>query len=100
MSAAARTRTAIQFLKSMNSGLKARHDTAIIAAEDSSSYPRVTAPVFAGGLGFDYKWDLGWMHDTLEYFQSAPMYRSRDYHKLTFSMLYFYNERYILPTLS
>lgn len=90
-------RTAIEFLKSMNCGLKARHPSAVIAAEDSSSYPKVTAPVFDGGLGFDYKWDLGWMHDTLEYFQSAPMYRTRDYHKLTFSMLYFYNEKYILP---
>ena len=88
---------AISFLKSMNSGLKARHPSAVIAAEDSSSYPKVSAPVFDGGLGFDYKWDLGWMHDTLEYFQSAPMYRTRDYHKLTFSMLYFYNEKFILP---
>lgn len=90
-------RYGIQFLKDMNCGLKARHPSAILAAEDSSAYPKVAAPVFDGGLGFDYKWDLGWMHDTLEYFQSAPMYRSRDYHKLTFSMLYFYNERYILP---
>ncbi len=90
-------RQAIEFLRSMNCCLKARHPTAIIAAEDSSTYPKVTAPVFLGGLGFDYKWDLGWMHDTLEYFQSAPMYRSRDYHKLTFSMLYFYNEKFILP---
>ena len=88
---------AIQFLKDMNSGLKARHPSAILAAEDSSSYPKVAAPVFDGGLGFDYKWDLGWMHDTLEYFQSAPIYRTRDYHKLTFSMLYFFNEKYILP---
>lgn len=88
---------AIGFLRSMNSGLKARHPSAILAAEDSSSYPKITAPVFDGGLGFDYKWDLGWMHDTLEYFQSAPIYRTRDYHKLTFSMLYFYNEKFILP---
>lgn len=89
-------RYAIEFIKNLNCGLKARHPSAIIAAEDSTSYPRVTAPVFAGGLGFDYKWDLGWMHDTLEYFQTPPMYRTRDYHKLTFSMLYFYNENYIL----
>lgn len=88
---------AIEFLKKMNLGLKQRHPTAILAAEDSSAYPKVTVPVKDGGLGFDYKWDLGWMHDTLEYFQTAPMYRSRDYHKLTFSMHYFYNERYILP---
>ena len=90
-------RTAIDFLRSMNCGLKARHPSAVIAAEDSSAYPKVTAPVFDGGLGFDYKWDLGWMHDTLDYFRCAPMYRSRDYHKLTFSMLYFYNEKFILP---
>lgn len=90
-------RIAIEFLKEMNCGLKARHPMAVIAAEDSSSYPGVTKPVFAGGLGFDCKWDLGWMHDTLEYFQSAPEYRSRDYNKLTFSMLYFYNENFILP---
>ena len=90
-------RTAISFLKDMNCGLKARHPSAVLIAEDSSAYPKVAAPIFDGGLGFDYKWDLGWMHDTLDYFRSAPMYRSRDYHKLTFSMLYFYNEKYILP---
>ncbi|MBR6384771.1 MAG: 1,4-alpha-glucan branching protein GlgB [Ruminococcus sp.] len=88
---------AIQFLKDMNSGLKARHPSAVLIAEDSSAYPKVACPVFDGGLGFGYKWDLGWMHDTLEYFQSAPIYRTRDYHKLTFSMLYFFNEKYILP---
>lgn len=88
---------AIEFIKNMNSGLKKRHPTAILAAEDSSAYPHVTDSVESGGLGFDYKWDLGWMHDTLEYFQTSPMYRSRDYHKLTFSMHYFYNERFILP---
>jgi len=90
-------RYGIEFIKSMNCGLKARHPSAVLIAEDSSSYPKVAKPVFDGGLGFDYKWDLGWMHDTLEYFQSAPMYRSRDYHKLTFSMLYFYNETFVLP---
>lgn len=88
---------AIEFIKNMNAGLKKRHPTAILAAEDSSAYPNVTASIENGGLGFDYKWDLGWMHDTLEYFQTSPMYRSRDYHKLTFSMMYFYNERFILP---
>ena len=92
-------RNALDFIRIMNCGLKERHPSAIIAAEDSSAYPKVTAPVSEGGLGFDYKWDLGWMHDTLDYFRTAPMYRSRDYHKLTFSMLYFYNEKFIL-TLS
>ena len=68
----------------------------MLIAEDSTAYPGVTEPVWKGGLGFDYKWDLGWMHDTLEYFQTGPEYRSRDYHKLTFSMVYFWNERYML----
>lgn len=87
----------VDFIRSMNKGLKERYPTAIIAAEDSSAYPDVTKSVENGGLGFDYKWDMGWMHDTLEYFQTSPMYRSRDYHKLTFSMLYAAKERYILP---
>lgn len=90
-------RSAIEFLKSMNSGLKSRHPSALLAAEDSSSYPGVTKPVFAGGLGFDYKWDLGWMNDTLEYFRTDPLFRGSNYNKLTFSMLYYYNENFILP---
>lgn len=88
--------TTLNFLKTMNQGLKGLHPTAMLIAEDSTSYPGVTKRVEEGGLGFDYKWDLGFMHDTLEYFQSAPEYRSRDYHKLTFSMMYYYNERYLL----
>lgn len=88
---------AVDFIQSMNKGLKERYPTAILAAEDSSAYPDVTKSAENGGLGFDYKWDMGWMHDTLEYFQTSPMYRSRDYHKLTFSMVYFGNEQYILP---
>ncbi len=86
----------VDFLKRMNEGLKSLHPTAMLIAEDSTSFPNVTKPVWAGGLGFDYKWDLGWMHDTLEYFQTGPEYRSRDYHKLTFSMVYFWNENYLL----
>lgn len=88
---------AVQFLQTMTSELKERAPQAILVAEDSSAYPGVTRSVSEGGLGFDYKWCLGWMHDTLEYFQSAPEYRSRDYHKLTFSMMYFPGERYLLP---
>ena len=89
--------TTLDFLKVMNQGLKSLHPTAMLIAEDSTNFPGVTKPVDQGGVGFDYKWDLGFMHDTLEYFQSAPEYRSRDYHKLTFSMMYNYNERYLLP---
>ncbi len=88
--------TTLEFLKHMNQGLKERHPTAMLIAEDSTSYPGVTRSIWENGLGFDYKWDLGWMHDTLEYFQTAPEYRTRDYHKLTFSMMYYYNEKYML----
>lgn len=88
---------AVSFIQTMNSGLKQRFDGIILAAEDSTSFPGVTCPVHQNGLGFDYKWDMGWMHDTLEYFQSAPEYRSRDYHRLTFSMMYYYDANFILP---
>ena len=87
----------VDFLKFMNSGLKQQNPNCILMAEDSTSYPDVTKPVEQGGLGFDYKWDMGWMHDTLEYFQMDPEYRSANYHKLTFSMMYFQNEKYLLP---
>lgn len=88
---------AIQFVKNMNRGLKERHDNILLIAEDSSSYPNVTKSVAGGGLGFDYKWDLGWMNDTLDFFGLHPSERQKHYHKLTFSMLYYYNDRYLLP---
>lgn len=88
---------AVEFLRYMNQGLKERHPSIILAAEDSTSFPGVTKSVKEGGLGFDYKWDMGWMNDTLDYFRTAPGYRTRDYHKLTFSMAYYYDERYLLP---
>lgn len=88
---------AVQFLQTMNQGLKERFPSAMLIAEDSSSYPGVTKAVWAGGLGFDYKWDMGWMNDTLNYFRTAPEYRRDNYHKLTFSMMYYYNENYLLP---
>ena len=69
----------------------------MLSAEDSTSFEGVTKPADQGGLGFDYKWDMGWMNDTLDYFRTAPEYRSRDYHKLTFSMMYYYNDVFLLP---
>ena len=87
----------LDFLKGMNRGLKARHPSALLIAEDSTAYPGVTRPVDEGGLGFDYKWDLGWMHDTLEFCQTQPDLRPRDLGKLLWSMHYFANERYLLP---
>lgn len=88
---------AVDFLREMNRGLKALHPTALLCAEDSTAYPGVTRPVEEDGLGFDYKWDMGWMNDTLNFLRTAPEYRSREYHKLTFSMLYYYGDRFLLP---
>ena len=87
----------LQFLRAMNRGLKERCPRALLVAEDSSAYPGVTRPAEEGGLGFDLKWDLGWMHDTLSYFQAPPEERASQGGKLTFSMDYFANERYLLP---
>ncbi len=88
---------ALQFIRGMNEGLSRLHPQVMLIAEDSTNYPKVTAPVEYDGLGFDYKWDMGWMNDTLEYFRIHPYDRKFHYHKLTFSMTYFYNENYILP---
>ena len=87
----------LEFLKGMNAGLQQRHPTAILIAEDSTNFSKVTAPVEYGGLGFDYKWDLGWMNDTLDYFKKTPEERKHNLSKLTFSMMYAWNEHYILP---
>lgn len=87
----------INFLKTMNKGLHTLHPTAMLIAEDSTAYPGVTKDVDEGGLGFDYKWDLGWMHDTLKYFECHPYDRAYIPEKITFSIFYTYNERYILP---
>ncbi len=89
----------IEFTKKMNHQLKRRYPDVMLIAEDSSSFPQVTHSIEHGGLGFDYKWDLGWMNDTLAYFKKDPVMRqSQDIHyKLTFSMMYFYRENYILP---
>lgn len=89
--------TTLRFLKAMNQGLHALHPTAMLIAEDSTAYRGVTCPVEWNGLGFDYKWDLGWMHDTLSYLQSHPYDRAGQRNKLMFSMHYFYNEQYLLP---
>lgn len=88
---------AAKFLQYMNRGLKALHPTAILIAEDSTSYPDVTKSVSENGLGFDYKWDMGWMNDTLDYCRTAPAYRGMNYHKLTFSMMYYYHDQFLLP---
>ena len=87
----------LNFLRKMNFGLHQLHPTAMLIAEDSTSYPGCTKPVDQGGLGFDYKWDLGWMNDTLDYFMKQSGERVSFAQRLTFSMFYFYNERHLLP---
>ena len=88
---------AVDFVKTMNDGLKKINKGCMTIAEDSTSFKGITADTQKGGLGFDYKWDLGWMHDTLDYFALPPEKRIEAYHKLTFSMLYFKDENYLLP---
>ena len=88
---------AVEFIRYMNQELHRRHPTALLIAEDSTNFLKVTAPVEYNGLGFDYKWDLGWMNDTLNYFKTPPSERPSHYYKLSFSMDYFYNELYLLP---
>lgn len=88
---------AVNFLRGLNEGLHSRWNGVLLIAEDSSNFPKVTAPVEYGGLGFDYKWDMGWMNDTLRYFSLPPEARLENHHLLTFSMDYFFNELYLLP---
>ena len=88
---------AIEFIKRLTGKLHAAHDDVMIIAEDSSSYQGVTKPLEHGGLGFDYKWDLGWMNDTLKYYAKDPLFRKFHHNQLTFSMAYFYSENFMLP---
>lgn len=88
---------AVRFIQKMNDGLHHRFRHAILIAEDSTNYLKVTAPVAYDGMGFDYKWDMGWMNDTLKFFALDPSLRQNHMQLLTFSMHYFYNELYLLP---
>lgn len=88
---------AVDFIRNMNQGLKDRHPSIILCAEDSTDFKGTTKETKYGGLGFDYKWDMGWMNDTLNFFRTLPFVRGEHYHDLTFSMMYNYNERYMLP---
>ncbi len=88
---------AVEFIRYMNSSLKKLYPGVMLIAEDSTTYPNVTKAVESGGLGFDYKWDMGWMNDTLEYFKLNPCDRKAAYNKLTFSMMYYYSEQFLIP---
>ena len=88
---------AIAFLKHLNEVLHTRHPGALTIAEESTSWPAVSRPTYVGGLGFDLKWNMGWMNDTLRYFAFDPLYRQYHHNELTFSMIYAFHENFVLP---
>ena len=87
---------AIEFLKHLNSIYKKKHPSSLLIAEESTAWPKITGDLKDGGLGFDYKWNMGWMNDFLEFMKLDPYFRSGDYNGLTFSLLYAYSENFIL----
>ncbi len=87
---------AVEFLKHLNSIFKKKHPGAVLIAEESTAWPQVTGDVKEGSLGFDYKWNMGWMNDFLGYMQYDPYFRCHHYGELTFSMLYAYSEDFVL----
>lgn len=87
----------IAFLRKLNLTMYEEFHNPMMIAEDSSSWPMVTKPTYIGGLGFTFKWCMGWMHDTLEYLQTDPLYRKYIHNKMNFSVMYVFNENYILP---
>jgi 1,4-alpha-glucan branching enzyme len=88
---------AVQFLQEMNATVHRTHPGVLTIAEESTSWQGVTAPTEQGGLGFSLKWNMGWMNDTLEYFKLDPIHREHHHNEITFSMIYAYSEKYVLP---
>ncbi|MCK6554219.1 1,4-alpha-glucan branching protein GlgB [Candidatus Binatia bacterium] len=88
---------AVDFLKTFNEVVHRYHPGVVTIAEESTAWPAVSRPTYAGGLGFSMKWNMGWMNDTLDYFSRDPVYRRYHHHHLTFSMLYAFSENFILP---
>ena len=88
---------AIEFLKQFNSTVYENYPDVQTIAEESTSWPMVSRPVYAGGLGFGLKWDMGWMHDTLKYFANDPVHRKYHHNNVTFRMLYAFHENFVLP---
>lgn len=87
----------IQFLKDLNSAVSSEFDNVMMIAEESTAWPNVCKPIEEGGLGFNFKWNMGWMNDTLEYVELDAIYRKYHHNNLTFSMMYNYSENFILP---
>jgi len=88
---------AIAFLRRLNDAVAQRVPGALMIAEESTAWPGVTQATHHGGLGFSFKWNMGWMHDTLRYLSHDPLYRSHDHHDMTFGLLYAFFERFVLP---
>ena len=88
---------AISFIRELNEVVHENHPGVLMMAEESTSWPQVSHPVYTGGLGFDLKWNMGWMNDTLSYFQVDPVHRKYHHDSLTFSMLYAFTENFLLP---
>ncbi|MEO8740472.1 MAG: 1,4-alpha-glucan branching protein GlgB [Casimicrobiaceae bacterium] len=88
---------AIQFLRQLNEAVYREHPDVQVIAEESTSWPMVSRPVYVGGLGFGMKWNMGWMHDTLEYMQQEPIFRKYRHDRLTFSIWYAFSENFVLP---
>ncbi len=88
---------AIEFLKQLNTSIYGEFKDILMIAEESTAYEKVTRPVSEGGLGFGFKWNMGWMHDTLKYFSLDPIYRQYHQERLTFSIWYAFDENFVLP---
>ncbi len=88
---------AVEFLKKFNHVVHTEHPGVMTIAEESTAWPQVTRPPYLGGLGFSFKWNMGWMHDTLGYFGREPVHRKYHQNDLTFAMIYHYHENFILP---
>jgi 1,4-alpha-glucan branching enzyme len=88
---------AVAFLRELNEVVHRRVPGVVMAAEESTAWPAVSRPTDAGGLGFGFKWNMGWMHDTLEFFKKDPIYRSHHQNDLTFSLVYAFTENFVLP---
>ena len=88
---------AISFLKKLNEAVHGRFPGVAVVAEESTSWPMVSRPTYLGGLGFTFKWNMGWMNDTLAYFELDPIHRKYHHSRMTFSMLYAFTENFVLP---
>ncbi|HMJ26222.1 MAG TPA: 1,4-alpha-glucan branching protein GlgB, partial [Pyrinomonadaceae bacterium] len=88
---------AISLIKELNEVTHRECPGTLMIAEESTAWPAVSHPVYAGGLGFDFKWNMGWMHDTLKYFQTDPFFRAGNHTSLTFGLIYAWTENFILP---